>query len=257
VFTKLGKYTYFFAEDFSLPYDLNYGFIGKSSDFKNEKLQNELNSFLPMLKRDCLILPNQVHGSNVESINLANFNTEKNLHFIPDSDALFLAASQLVSKSVVLGIRTADCLPIIIHDGLNLALIHSGWRGLANNLLFKVLVKFKEQSPAKQCLYAYIGPSASMSNYEVGRDVLEKIENGCNFPAIYQVREGSLFVDLQNTAKKIIELGCKKLGLLSEVKNSMLCTIDSLHCDDALNWHSYRRDKISRGSNLLFVTKRD
>ena len=46
-------------------------------------------------------------------------------------------------KNIGIGVVTADCLPIILHDKKNnvIAVIHSGWRGLVKKIITATITK--------------------------------------------------------------------------------------------------------------------
>jgi len=71
----------------------------------------------------------------------------------------------------VIAVLTADCLPVVISDrqGLQIAVIHAGWRGLATGILENALATF----PSDSELYAWLGPAIGPQAFEVGSDVKE------------------------------------------------------------------------------------
>jgi len=82
-------------------------------------------------------------------------------------------------KGIFIGIKTADCLPVLIFDPEHHAAgaLHAGWRGTANGILRKTIQKMKEffSSDAGDLLIA-MGPSIKGCCYEVGEDVIEAIK---------------------------------------------------------------------------------
>uniref|UniRef100_A0A7C4AJ39 Purine nucleoside phosphorylase n=1 Tax=Thermodesulfovibrio aggregans TaxID=86166 RepID=A0A7C4AJ39_9BACT len=82
-------------------------------------------------------------------------------------------------KGIFIGIKTADCLPVLIFDPEHhvAGALHAGWRGTANSILRKTIQKMKEfyGSDAGDLLIA-MGPSIKGCCYEVGEDVIEAIK---------------------------------------------------------------------------------
>ncbi|HEY9231570.1 MAG TPA: peptidoglycan editing factor PgeF [Blastocatellia bacterium] len=80
---------------------------------------------------------------------------------------------------VLLGIQTADCLPILIGDteaGVMTA-IHAGWRGTVSRITERTIADLMLQhgvSP-RNCIAA-LGPAACKECYEVGEDVIERFK---------------------------------------------------------------------------------
>lgn len=76
-----------------------------------------------------------------------------------------------------IGVRTADCVPILLLDGQTraVAAIHAGWRGTAAQIAVQTLGKLQDDyrvDPAN--LYAAIGPSIRRCCYEVIAEVAER-----------------------------------------------------------------------------------
>ena len=81
---------------------------------------------------------------------------------------------------VIMGISTADCIPVLVYDPEHhaAAAIHAGWKGTVKRIVEKSLVKMQETfgtNPAK-CVAA-IGPGISLESFEVGDEVGEAFIN--------------------------------------------------------------------------------
>lgn len=144
----------------------------------------------------------QVHGNNVVGVGKKDIGTT-----IPDCDAMISN-----DKSVTLGVRTADCLPISVRDkkGRGIGIIHAGWKGLLNGIINKTVSKMSEEfSIDPGDLLIVIGPHICVNHYEVKDDVSSKFRNYTD--AILQ-KDGKEFLDLA----KIAELQLIKSGVLKE-----------------------------------------
>ena len=76
---------------------------------------------------------------------------------------------------LVLGVLTADCVPILIADPVSprVAAIHAGWRGLQTGVIEATLNRLAQLgSDLHQCS-AVIGPCIAAQNYEVGSEVVD------------------------------------------------------------------------------------
>jgi YfiH family protein len=85
-----------------------------------------------------------------------------------------------IGKSI--GVRTADCVPILLLDSKNRAIgaVHAGWRGTAAELILRAIQRMRadfSSNPAD--LYAAIGPCIRGCCYEVGQDVAEHFRDFC------------------------------------------------------------------------------
>ncbi|OHD13702.1 MAG: hypothetical protein A2Z96_07375 [Spirochaetes bacterium GWB1_48_6] len=144
----------------------------------------------------------------------------------------------------VLGILTADCLPITLWSevGGKIAALHGGWKGLACGILEKG-VKSLQITPEK--IHGWIGPGISGPAYEVGDEV--RTQFLLTYPQTSQsftlnVRNKWNF-DLSGAAKSIL----LNLGL-KNVTESGLCTHG-----DSQKFFSYRRDgETGRMATLIW-----
>jgi YfiH family protein len=64
-------------------------------------------------------------------------------------------------------VMVADCFPVALSDGEQVAMLHCGWRPLAAGILEQALERF-ERTPA-----GAVGPGIGGCCYEVGQEVLE------------------------------------------------------------------------------------
>ncbi len=97
---------------------------------------------------------NQVHGSRVLDALRADESSA--------ADAIFCSSSRLA-----LAILVADCVPILLADETNVAVVHAGWRGLRDNVIGNALSTFAD--PVR--VHALLGPSISHTRYQVGPEV--------------------------------------------------------------------------------------
>jgi YfiH family protein len=89
----------------------------------------------------------------------------------PDCDAMITRL-----PNVLLGIQTADCLPVLIGDPKTgtMAAIHAGWRGTAGRITERAIADMMllHGVNTRDCIAA-IGPAACVDCYEVGQDVID------------------------------------------------------------------------------------
>lgn len=128
-------------------------------------------------------------------------------------------------------VSVADCVPVFLVDPVKrvVAAVHAGWRGSAGAIVqAAVSVMTTKFGCVPKDLFAYIGPSASVCCYEVGREVAEQ------FPPEVVRSEGSKwFLDLKRENRRQLLTA----GLYGDrIETSPDCTIfGGLY-------HSYRRD---------------
>ncbi len=82
------------------------------------------------------------------------------------------------APDVTVGIRTADCVPILIADRLTriVACVHAGWRGSAKNIAATTVARMEAAGSRAADLSVAIGPSIGSCCYEVSADVARQFE---------------------------------------------------------------------------------
>ena len=134
---------------------------------------------------------------------------------IYNSDAIYTEKPKLG-----LIVQTADCMPILLSDKKRIGAIHSGWRGLKNNIVKKAIKKFDVNQ-----LLISIGPHAQSCCYEIKNDVRKY------FYDYTELRDRMFYLNMSQILKDLSE----EEGFQIEV--SSICTI----CDNSYN--SYRENK--------------
>jgi len=91
----------------------------------------------------------------------------------------FAEGDALVSNSpgVVIGVRTADCVPILIADERThaVAAIHAGWRGAAAGIVGAAVQELISRYGTRaEDLHAAVGPAIGGCCYEVGPEVARR-----------------------------------------------------------------------------------
>ncbi len=79
-------------------------------------------------------------------------------------------------KNFLIGISTADCVPVLLYDAATetVAAVHAGWRGTVKHIVKKAVSRMQALSGSKPSdIYAAIGPSISPAAFEVGEEVAE------------------------------------------------------------------------------------
>jgi polyphenol oxidase len=157
-----------------------------------------------------LVMVKQVHGSEVAVVEKA------------DPELLEVPADGLITKvpGLVLGIRTADCVPVFFWDPMGKAagIAHGGWRGVKDGIMGRMLDVFEREFGARASdLRVAFGPSIRKCCYEVGKEFLGY------FPGFYQGKgpdKGRL--DLVGVVKnQLMKRGVSK----DRVRDAGVCTV--------------------------------
>lgn len=119
-----------------------------------------------------LVVPKEVHGNEVRWVCKRE---------LPLADvALECDALVTTDEEVVLGVTTADCVPILLYDATAhrvAAAIHAGWKGVVKEILPCVINEIQhrlEISPNE--LKVKIFPSISVNDFEVGEEVAQQFQ---------------------------------------------------------------------------------
>jgi len=183
----------------------------------------------------------QVHGAEVRVVeNLEEAKPAEN----ELGDTVYCDAILSGADGVLAGVKTADCVPLLIGDPRTgaFAAVHAGWRGtLAEIGVVAVKRLVNEYNAQPQDLRVAIGASAGPCCYEVGNDVIDaftkKFPNGEKL--FTPTREGHALVDLlKSNRDQLIDAGVKG----DRIHTAPICTM----CRTDL-FFSYRREKSVNG----------
>lgn len=101
------------------------------------------------------------------------------IHAVGERPRHILAGDGLITtrRGILIGIRTADCLPILLADKKQRAVgaLHAGWRGTLARIAEKGVGEMRRQYGSRpQDLVAAIGPGIHRCCYAVGEEVREQ-----------------------------------------------------------------------------------
>ena len=120
--------------------------------------------------------PHQVHTDRIYQIDedFLALPKEKKTELLDGVDAVISNV-----PDVVLGISTADCIPVLVYDAEHhaAAAIHAGWKGTVLRIVEKAMDAMTQAfgtEPA-QCT-AVIGPGISQQSFEVGQEVVDSFK---------------------------------------------------------------------------------
>ena len=173
-----------------------------------------------------LILLNQIHSNKFFFIKNCKF--KKKL----TGDALITD-----KKKIVLGVLTADCVPVLIFDKKLkiISAIHAGWKGAYKGIIQKVLNYLKKQGSESKNLIAAIGPCISQKNYEVQNDFKSKfLKQSKRNKIFFKKVKNKTYFSLNKYVKFQLEsLGVKKIDIIYQdtynQKNNFFSARRSLH----------------------------
>jgi YfiH family protein len=159
---------------------------------------------------------------------------------IGEGDALIAAHAGILA-----GIRTADCLPILLVDAVTRAVgaIHAGWRGTVSEISAKAVRAMMCQFGTRQeDIWAAIGPGICSCCFEVGPEVA--ILFAPMFPERADLHHRARIDLVESNRRQLVDAGVPP----SHIECSGLCT--SCLQDE---FHSYRRDKDGAGRMISAI----
>lgn len=134
---------------------------------------------------DKLLMPHQVHLTEIAKIDDDFFSLSANerQQRLEGIDAIMTNLN-----NVCIGVSTADCIPILLHDKKNHAVcaIHAGWRGTVSRIAEKAVKSMSDAyGSIPSDIIAQIGPGISLDSFEIGDEVYDAFEKaGFNMSTI-------------------------------------------------------------------------
>ena len=198
-----------------------------------------------------VIQGHQVHGSRVAVINRPDMTREE----LDGYDAFITNL-----PGVSIGVRTADCVPVLLYDPGNhvIAAVHSGWKGTVQMISRKVIgIMEDEYGTNPSDLQAVIGPCIGPESFQVGEDVAAVFKDaGFPMDRIWQFMgprgkkpmSGGHHIDLPEACRwTLMEAGVPEESI-------SVCGIDT-YLDPS--FYSARREGIECGRNINAIRWKD
>lgn len=227
---------------------IDFSFLGKDCLIDKELNNREnLNQKLHELNIDSthVLLLNQIHGNKVITIeNPQQIYGNQNL---PKADGIVTN-----QKNVVIGIVTADCVPVVFWDSSTeiIGACHAGWRGAKSGIIQNTVLAMKNLGATE--IRASIGPSIQQYSYEVSRDFFDDFLNE-------NITNKKFFRVSKNADKWLFDL---PNYVFEKISNSGVEEIDNCEIDTYTNsekYFSYRRsthakdDAIGRNISIIIA----
>lgn len=186
----------------------------------------------------------QTHGDTIvhSHDSRLDYKVEADAHFTRD-------------QKTALCISTADCIPVLIYDPAAdlIAAIHAGWRGVASQIVPKILRHLQGLGARISTTQVIVGPHIQIASFEVNDSVRDEILSSIDFGA---VAPESIYHKKISHEKSLVDLN---QVLRTQLQNSGISfdNLHNLHIDTFVDrrFHSYRRDKELSGRQLSFICK--
>lgn len=199
---------------------------------------------------DDLVMPRQTHSCRVAVIDEAfrAMDIDKQEAALEGGDALVTSL-----KGVVIGVNTADCVPIVLADekaGV-IAVAHAGWRGTAGRIAQAVVKEMCRQGACPEHIQVAMGPSICQDCFEVGDEVVDAFRQA--------------HFDLDSIVKRNAETGKAHIDLRAANRDVLIAAgvpvdhvVVSQHCSrcEHERFFSARRLGINSGRTFTGIYKR-
>lgn len=179
----------------------------------------------------------QVHGTTVLEVNRA-----AGQGAVGEADALLTSTSGLA-----VGVKTADCLPILIEDRRThaVAAVHAGWRGVIGAITSKTIARMLTLGSRLDDLRVAVGPAIQACCFEVDGDLPDRFSAEFG-PDVVRPQPGKQKVHLDLGAA--VRVSLERVGVApTHVEVLPQCT----RCDP--RFFSHRRDHGLTGRHLSLI----
>lgn len=189
----------------------------------------------------------QVHGTRILNLDTLLETQSKTIN-VAACDASFT-----FSRNKVCAILTADCLPVLWchQQGLFVAALHAGWKGLYQDILEKSLQAISSYAQSlgikiqSRDIQAYIAPAISQKNYQVDVAFYQRfIEKNTDFGTAF-VADGEQHYRADLNA--IARIQMQTLGI-EHITDSRICTYQDPR------FYSYRKNSdCGRFASMIWM----
>lgn len=184
-----------------------------------------------LAERGELLLLRQVHGTAVHRAPWSGH---------PEGDAATVDAPGLL-----VGIETADCLPLLLVDpeARVAAAAHAGWRGTAAGIAGRAVASMVAAGAVPGRILAAVGPGIGVCCYAVGPEL----------EGAFGAAGGDLFVEVSGrTHLDLREANRRQLVAAGLREDAVHHVAECTACRPG-DYHSYRRDGAGSGRMLSWI----
>ena len=191
-----------------------------------------------------VVQPHQTHSTVVAHVDRTGLTRE-------DLEGVDALVTDL--QGVAIGVRTADCIPVLLYDPVHRAIgaAHSGWRGTVNMISKKTVLEMcRLFGSHPEDIRAVIGPGIGYDSFQVGEEVaLTFKESGFPIDRVWSFRgarkegtmEGGHHLDLKECVRhSLIECGVAEGNI----------SVSDIDTYTDVRFYSARREGISCGRNI-------
>jgi YfiH family protein len=182
-----------------------------SDDDRDAILRNREIARDAVLPGAALVTVRQVHSADVVTVSAP----------IADDDRPAADAMVTDRPGLLLGILTADCVPVLFADvaaGV-VGAAHAGWKGALHGVTDATIAAMEALGADRSRIACAIGPCISRASYEVGEDFALRFENAdpANERFFIEARAGHRMFDIEAyVAARLAGAGVARVAALGE-----------------------------------------
>jgi YfiH family protein len=194
--------------------------------------------------RSVITTAHQVHGDRVVDARMREV-------FAPTTAQDEGADALLALGEGAVGVRVADCVPILVYAEGTAAAVHSGWRGTRLGIAGRAVRALQHAAGADPArMLAAVGPCISRCCYEVSAEL------AAEFRALFGPEAAD---DPQRTPHPHLDLRhCVEQSLLQAgIPPERIEQVEGCTSCDSGTFFSHRRDKGRTGRHLAFIEVRE
>ena len=191
-----------------------------------------------------IFLLHQVHSNKVLVID------QKSI--IPKNDEIKADAIITNQKNLKIGLKTADCVPILLFSTDNDAIcgaVHAGWRGAKSDIIKNTIEEMQKLCSKTENIQAIIGPCIRQESYQISQEFYDDfIAQDQKFQKFFKedpTKSGYFLFNLPNFVKEKL-----KITGITKINDEFIDTYPSKY------YHSYRsfcHGKKEDGRNISYI----
>ena len=186
-----------------------------------------------------------ITGRQSHTVNIAEVSAVDADKSFEDTDGFITA-----DPGVVIGVKTADCVPVLLAGENYVGAVHAGWRGSVGGILQRAIELFAKRGEEPSKIRAAIGPCIHSCCFEVKEDFIESVTGmrGVAFAEKYIFKTGGgYYADLVRiNTDTLLSSGVPE----ENISVSGFCT-----CCNPEKYFSHRATAGKRGTMLAVISK--
>ncbi len=156
------------------------------------------------------------------------------------------------TRGQIVGVKTADCLPILIVNPRGVMALHAGWKGLAGDILGEALRWMQRNHWSWAETEIALGPCISLDAFEVGPELIDAFQKGP-----FQMNDFELALASSKGQGDRWHLDLSTAALLQmarfKIPPEKITIVRTCTKREKETWHSFRRDGAHAGRNWSWV----